>query len=284
MRHRYIQATTTATFFLLIAGGLVTSTGSGLAVPDWPLSYGTLFPPMVGGIRFEHGHRMIAAAVGVLILALAVWVGRTEPRRWVRRLAYLALAAVILQGLLGGVTVLLLLPPAVSIAHACLGATVFCLLVCLSCATAPAWDAAPARREDAGRPSLTALSAGVAGAAASQVVLGALLRHTGIGLAAHLAGAGILALGAGWLLGRTRAGDTPPPVRVLAQRLALLVVLQALLGLASLWRRAGIVFVTAHVGLGAFVLSQAVLLAWEARRVFLPPRALARAVTSEPSA
>ena len=68
-------------FLLVIAGGLVTSTGSGLAVPDWPLSYGTLFPPMVGGIRFEHSHRVIAATVGLMTLALALWVIFTEQRR-----------------------------------------------------------------------------------------------------------------------------------------------------------------------------------------------------------
>ena len=69
--HRYASLTAVATFGLLIAGGLVTSTDSGLAVPDWPLSYGTWFPPMVGGILYEHGHRMIAALVGLMILGLA---------------------------------------------------------------------------------------------------------------------------------------------------------------------------------------------------------------------
>jgi len=73
--HRYAVATAAATFLLLIAGGLVTSTDSGLAVPDWPLSYGTWMPPMVGGILYEHGHRMIAATVGLMILVLAVWLG-----------------------------------------------------------------------------------------------------------------------------------------------------------------------------------------------------------------
>ena len=97
--HIFAVVTAVATFFLLIAGGLVTSTDSGLAVPDWPLSYGTWFPPMVGGIRYEHGHRMIAAAVGLMIVGLAVWLRRVEPRRWVRRLGYVAVGAVILQGL-----------------------------------------------------------------------------------------------------------------------------------------------------------------------------------------
>ena len=98
--------TAAAGFLLVIAGGLVTSTGSGLAVPDWPLSYGTLFPPMVGGIRFEHSHRVIAATVGLMTLVLTLWVLFADRRRWVRRLAIAALALVVLQGLLGGLTVL----------------------------------------------------------------------------------------------------------------------------------------------------------------------------------
>ena len=114
-----------STAVLILAGGLVTSTGSGLSVPDWPNTYGWFmftFPleKMVGGIRYEHSHRLIASTVGFLILALALWLWRAEPRRWVRRLGYLALSAVIAQGVLGGITVLWYLPDAISIAHASL--------------------------------------------------------------------------------------------------------------------------------------------------------------------
>ena len=118
--HRFAVATAVATLFLIFAGGLVTSTESGLSVPDWPLSYGRLMPPMVGGVFYEHGHRMVATAVGILTILLAVWLSRREPRAWVRRLGYAALAAVVAQGVLGGLTVLFLLPMAVSVAHACL--------------------------------------------------------------------------------------------------------------------------------------------------------------------
>src|SRR5438093_4990523 len=82
--HLFACLTAVATFFLIIAGGLVTSTGSGLAVPDWPLSFGMLFPPMVGGIFYEHGHRMVAGTVALMTLVLAAWLARKEPRRWVR--------------------------------------------------------------------------------------------------------------------------------------------------------------------------------------------------------
>ena len=108
--HRFAQVTTAATFLLVLAGAVVTSTDSGLAVPDWPLSYGTLFPPMVGGIRYEHTHRMIAAIVGLMIATLGVLLWFREPRVWVRRVGYTALAAVFVQALLGGVTVWWVLP------------------------------------------------------------------------------------------------------------------------------------------------------------------------------
>ena len=108
----------TAVFLLLIAGALVTSTDSGLAVPDWPLAYGKLMPPMVGGILYEHGHRMIAALVSFFVGVQAGILLFREPRKSVKRLGVLAFAAILGQAVLGGLTVLLLLPPAISSAHA----------------------------------------------------------------------------------------------------------------------------------------------------------------------
>src|SRR5512140_1681351 len=120
---RFTKFVAASTLFLIYAGAMVTSTGSGLAVPDWPLSYGMLMPPMVGGVFFEHGHRMAATFVGMLTTVLAVWTARRETRAGVRRLAWAALLAVIAQGLLGGLTVKFLLPAPVSVAHACLAQT-----------------------------------------------------------------------------------------------------------------------------------------------------------------
>ena len=125
---RLAKITVTATVLLILAGSLVTSTGSGLAVPDWPLSYGTLFPPMVGGVLYEHGHRMVAAFVAALTALLAVWIGIADVRRWVRLVGFAALGAVIAQALLGGITVLLFLPTPVSMLHALLAQS-FLLLV-----------------------------------------------------------------------------------------------------------------------------------------------------------
>jgi cytochrome c oxidase assembly protein subunit 15 len=78
--HRFAVVTAGATLVLIFIGALVTSTGSGLAVPDWPLSFGQVFPPMVGGVLFEHGHRLVAAFVGVLTVTLMVLLTRWEPR------------------------------------------------------------------------------------------------------------------------------------------------------------------------------------------------------------
>src|SRR3989338_8683449 len=129
---RFSILTAVCTFFLLIAGALVTSTGSGLAVPDWPRSFGTFFPPMEGGILFEHGHRMAAGTVAIMTFTLMIWLWKSEPRRWLCWLGTSAAAAVLLQALLGGLTVLMKLPPQVSIAHAVLAQTFFCITVTLA--------------------------------------------------------------------------------------------------------------------------------------------------------
>src|SRR5918995_854573 len=120
--HRFAKLVAASTVLLIAAGGMVTSTGSGLSVPDWPNTYGWFmfsFPvsKWVGGIFYEHSHRLIASTVGFLTIIMAVWTWRGEPRRWLRRLAFVALGAVIVQGLLGGLTVLYFLPAPISIAH-----------------------------------------------------------------------------------------------------------------------------------------------------------------------
>ncbi len=138
------KALVAATFLLLIAGGLVTSTDSGLSVPDWPTTYGQnmfMFPPShwVGGIRFEHSHRLIAATVGLLTVCLAVWIAMADPRRWMKVLGGVAVFAVVLQGVLGGLTVKYLLPTPISVAHACLAQTFFCLTLAMAIFTSRSW-------------------------------------------------------------------------------------------------------------------------------------------------
>ena len=133
--HRFAKLVAASTFILIFIGGLVTSTGSGLAVPDWPNTYGQFmfsFPlsKMVGGILYEHGHRMIASIVGFLTVILAVWLWLKEPRRWVKWFGVGALLAVIVQGVLGGLTVLFLLPTPISVLHGTLAQIFFCMTIC----------------------------------------------------------------------------------------------------------------------------------------------------------
>lgn len=180
-RHRFAVATVAATLALIFIGGLVTSTGSGLSVPDWPLSYGMLMPPMVGGVFYEHGHRMAATAVGFLTLVLAIWTARAEPRPGVRRLAWAALAAVITQGILGGLTVIYLLPTPVSVAHACLAQLFFCTMIALATVTSREWVGVSSQSEDVSR--LRAASIAATAGVFVQLLLGAVMRHIGAGLA-----------------------------------------------------------------------------------------------------
>ena len=176
-----------STAVLIFAGGMVTSTGSGLSVPDWPNTYGWFmftFPAdkWVGGIFYEHSHRLIASTVGFLIMVLAFWLWRVEPRTWVRRLGYIALAAVITQGILGGITVLWYLPDPISIAHASLAEIVFCLTVTIALVTSPGWQ----RGYAAGLPddrTLQRIAIATTATIYLQILLGATMRHTDAGLA-----------------------------------------------------------------------------------------------------
>src|SRR6266568_18458 len=144
MLHRFATFVAGCTVLLVLAGSLVTSTGSGLSVPDWPTSYGWnlfTFPPSkwVGGILYEHGHRLIASGVGLLTIVLAIWIWFSDSRRWLRWFGVGALGAVVAQGVLGGLTVLFFLPAAVSTAHAGLAEIYFCMTVAIGLFTSPGW-------------------------------------------------------------------------------------------------------------------------------------------------
>jgi cytochrome c oxidase assembly protein subunit 15 len=177
--HRFAVLVACATFFLIIAGANVTSHDAGLAVPDWPLSFGKFFPKMVGNVFWEHGHRMIATAVGMLTIGLAIYLQWREPRRWVKRLGWIALAGVVAQGLLGGLTVKLLLPLAVSAAHATLAQLFFLTTVSIAVFTSPSWRNPPVVTHAGGEGiSLRSLSVFALIAILAQLVLGATLRHS----------------------------------------------------------------------------------------------------------
>jgi cytochrome c oxidase assembly protein subunit 15 len=184
--HYYARVLAAATLLLVAAGGMVTSTQSGLAVPDWPTTYGQnmfTFPysQMVGGIFYEHGHRLIASVVGMLTIGLAILLWWREPRRWMRRLGFIALATVILQGLLGGLTVLYFLPDPISIGHAGLAQIFFCLIVAIALFTSRTWQNPPHTPID--DPRLTTRLIVMTACVYVQIILGATMRHTGAGLA-----------------------------------------------------------------------------------------------------
>lgn len=288
--HAYAVTVAVATGCLLFIGGLVTSTGSGLAVPDWPLSFGQVFPRMTGGVLFEHGHRLAASTVGVLTVILTIWLVRAEPRRWVRRLGIGALLAVVTQGALGGLTVLLKLPVAVSVAHAGVAEIFFCLTVTIALVTSRGWLEAVDGAADDGAPSLATLAATTVGVAYLQILVGALMRHSGAGLAipdfplsfgrlvppitsplvlyayAHRVGAVAVSLCVLWTAGRIlrRHADLPGLTRP-ALILVALLAFQIFLGAAIIWTRKAVMPTTTHVVSGALILATSLVIALRAR-------------------
>jgi len=141
--NRFAWLTCVATLLLICSGGMVTSKNVGLAVPDWPTTFGYnmfLFPisKWVGGILFEHTHRLMGSLVGFLTIILAVWLWLGEDRRWVRRLGVIAMVGVILQGILGGLRVTMM-KDQIGIFHACVAQAFLGLLVFISLATTKFW-------------------------------------------------------------------------------------------------------------------------------------------------
>jgi cytochrome c oxidase assembly protein subunit 15 len=179
--HRFAWFTAIATLFLICSGGMVTSKGVGLAVPDWPTTFGYnmfLFPfsQWVGGIFFEHTHRLIASTVGFLTIILAVWLWRGENRRWLRNLGFAALGLVILQGVLGGLRVTLL-KDEIGIFHACLAQMFFGLLIVITLATSRLWQRLSLARTPGAARALARVAIFTTTLIYLQLALGATMRH-----------------------------------------------------------------------------------------------------------
>jgi cytochrome c oxidase assembly protein subunit 15 len=288
--HRFSLIVACATFFLIIAGALVTSNDAGLATSDWPLSNGQVFPKMVGNLFWEHGHRMVATTVGMLTIVLMVYILRKEKRRWVRWLGVFALLAVIAQGLLGGLTVKLMLPLIVSAAHATLAQLFFCTTVSLAVFTSKSWmNAQPALEEERGVP-IRYLCLAAAVTIFLQLILGATLRHSATWdkplptdlLLAHIGGAAAvtLLLGTAAVIVLRRYAGEPFLTRPAAIALTLLVV-QLFLGLAAyITRQASpndpqplnpmVGITVAHVACGALVFASTIVLTLRAFRSLRP--------------
>jgi cytochrome c oxidase assembly protein subunit 15 len=279
--NRFAILVACATFFLIIAGALVTSHDAGLATSDWPLSNGQVFPKMVGNLFWEHGHRMVATTVGMLTIVLMVYILSCEKRPWVRKLGVFALLAVIAQGLLGGLTVKLMLPLAVSSAHATLAQLFFCTTVSLAVFTSRSWMQASALPpEEKGTLPLRYLCTAALVTIFLQLIIGATLRHSATWdkqlptelVLTHIAGAlaVVIALGIAASATLRRHKGQTFLTRPATLTLVLLVV-QLFLGLAAYMTRLAspkdpqplnpmIGITVAHVACGALVFATTIVL------------------------
>ena len=266
------------TLLLVVAGGLVTSRDAGLSVPDWPLSYGKLMPKMEGGILYEHGHRMIATMVGMFTIVSLVWIFRADRRRWLRILAIAALLAVIVQGVLGGITVLLLLPWYISSSHATLAQLFFSTTVAMALFTSRRWLAGPSIvPEDAANP-LRGLSLAAPICVIGQLFLGAAARHKAIGSIYHICAAPFVTGVILWLSMRILLHYAQNrELRFWAVLLLSITIVQVFLGVGAFMTRVAYVdaiqpmplmvtFTVLHVATGALTLAASVILAILVRR------------------
>jgi cytochrome c oxidase assembly protein subunit 15 len=290
---RFTKLVAASTLFLIFAGAMVTSTESGLSVPDWPNTYGHFmfsfpFSKWVGGIFYEHSHRLIASTVGFLVVIQALWLQRREPKRFVRRLGWLSLGAVVAQGLLGGLTVIFLLPKAMSISHAGLAEIFFCLNVSIAFFTSNAYEELRKyEKGDAPVGMAWALTALVY----AQILAGALMRHLGAGLAipdfprsfgrwippfesanviaafVHRAGGVVVALMVIAMAIRLMRFDRNHPLRFLSSLLLVVVAAQVLLGGYVIWSGKQPHITSLHVVNGALTLAISLVLTLTARTI-----------------
>ena len=279
--HRLAVVLACATFPLLFIGGLVTSKGAGLAVPDWPTTFGYnmfLYPwsKMVGNIFYEHSHRLVASGVGLLTIALTLAFWLQERRRWLRWLGIAALLLVILQGVIGGLRVVLL-ENTLAIVHAAFAQAFFALTVSLAIFTSPDWNSEPSDKPitDGGR--LSRLCAVTTGLIYIQAIFGAVLRHTGERVDAHLFFATLVALHVIFVLVRIMKfhADLPKLTRP-ASFLGVLLLLQLMLGIGSYFGKFTsmlglsmgtlVILTTTHLVTGALMLATSLLLTLRAYR------------------
>ena len=289
--HRYAQVTVVFAALVLFAGAMVTSTGSGMAVPDWPQSFGTWTPKMAGGVFYEHGHRVVAGTLSLLVLGLSGWAAVSERRSWARWLTWGALIAVLSQAALGGLTVLRgtfnnwdHTDPVISTMHASLAQALFGILVAYAAVSAPGWQVAPMEGAPRG---LARWAKALAALVYAQIVLGAVMRHQHAGLIipdfpanyghviptfynwlvalnfAHRCGAWLLVSFGTALAWRVAADKSLDPwVRQPAWVLLGAIAAQFLLGACVVWTQLGLPILTsAHVLGGAVVFTSALVLA-----------------------
>jgi heme a synthase len=291
--HRFAVFVVLWTILLLIAGALVTSNDAALSVPDWPLSYGTLTPPMVGGIVYEHSHRLIAAGLGIftLLLAIVLWVA--DERRWLRWFGVIAVLGVIVQAILGGQVVIRLLHYWLPVIHACFAQIVFGAVLSIAVFTSRWWMSERPQLEDRGSPSIHAVALLNAGVIFFQVFLGAAFRHHEMPIWPHIAGALAVLATVIWtaVVLRKRFSES----RELSRSRVLLHAIfgvQFLLGLGTYWSRLTtadapqpmpltIALTVTHTVVGALVFAASVAIVLVCYRVVPRRRELAAAAHSQ---
>jgi cytochrome c oxidase assembly protein subunit 15 len=275
--HRFAVLLACWTFLLIVAGALVTSNDAGLSVPDWPTSFGSWYkiPKLVGGVKFEHTHRVIAQVAGLLTIILAIWTWRVEKRRWLRYLGFAAIGTVIAQGVLGGLTVLFFLPPPISSAHAALAQTFFSIAVAMAVFTGQKWIEEQPRVEfDQRRPSLFTLSLLSIFVLYVQLILGAMFRHHGMSWWPHVVHAVVVSFVLAWTAIRAlTVYSNIESVRRPAILMLSLVIAQLCLGFTAFLTRVAwgrdavqpelpmVISTVTHVAVGALLLATAVILA-----------------------
>lgn len=291
--HLFAVITACATFLLIAAGALVTSNDAGLSVPDWPTSFGRspityqyFEVPMVGGVKYEHGHRMFAELVGIMTIVLAVWVWRRDRRRSMRWLSIAALALVVLQGVAGGVSVLngiagdVTLRMLFATSHAAMGQAFFCIAACMAMLTGRRWlRGQPQAIQYPSGLSMSALAWSSVLLVYIQLILGAMFRHHGMRLLPHVIMASVVTIVLLSTVLRTLAQYVEvEPLRKPAVLLLGLLVVQLALGFAAyltrvVWSQGAAVptgalvaSTVAHVSVGALVLATTVVLAVNANR------------------
>jgi len=276
--HRWSILLAFCTLLLVVAGGLVTSRDAGLSVPDWPLSYGKLMPPMEGGILYEHGHRMVATTVGLLTIVSMIWLFRSDRRRWLRWLGVIALAAVILQGVLGGLTVLFLLPWWISTSHACLAQLFFATTVAMAMFTSSWWLRGPVYTEESPKVPIRDLSLAAPICVLAQLALGAAARHKAIGSIYHIAAAPIVTGVILWISLRILLHYAENrELRIGSISLLAITFCQVFLGIGAFMSRIAtadavqpmplmVTFTVVHVAVGALTMAASVALAILVRR------------------
>jgi cytochrome c oxidase assembly protein subunit 15 len=275
--HGFAVFTACAALVVITAGALVTSNDAGLSVPDWPTSFGYLIkiPHFVGGVRYEWSHRMVAGTLVTLTLTIALWTLLVEKRRWMRWLAVGAFCTVIVQAILGGLTVLLFQPPAVSTAHATVAQTFFCIAVAIALFTGRKWVEEQPRVEfDSRRPSLVTLTLLAIFVLYVQLILGGMFRHHGMSWWPHVLNAVIVAFVLAWTAIRAISVYSHiEAVRRPAIIMISLLITQLCLGFTAFLTRVAwgkdsaqpelpmVASTVAHVAVGALLLATTVVLA-----------------------